>query len=198
MKLLCFVDTHGSKTALQKLATKASKVDIFVCAGDFTVFEDKMKSILSTLNSFKKPVLLIHGNHEDASIVRGLCEHYDNLTFFHNKIVMKGDTIFFGWGGGGFSQRDKKFEKSFPKIKKFLDAHPGKKFVIVSHAPPRETYIDEIDGDFCGNKSIMDCIKRFKPILVISGHLHENAGKEELNKKTLIVNPGPRGKFYEI
>ncbi|MBS3097214.1 hypothetical protein J4209_00295 [Candidatus Woesearchaeota archaeon] len=41
-------------------------------------------------------------------------------------------------------------------------------------------------------------ILKVKPDLAISGHLHENAGKEDKIGKTKIVNPGPFGKIINF
>ena len=37
-----------------------------------------------------------------------------------------------------------------------------------------------------------------KPDLVISGHLHETAGKEDKIGKTRLINPGPFGKILDV
>ena len=53
-------------------------------------------------------------------------------------------------------------------------------------------------GNPCGDKSIKNFIKKIYPDLVISGHLHENAGKEDKIKNTKLINPGPYGKIITI
>ena len=60
MKILAFVDTHGSMKSLKKVMKKAKKADIVVCAGDLSIFEEGLDIIIMELNSLKKPVLLIH------------------------------------------------------------------------------------------------------------------------------------------
>jgi len=53
MKLLLFVDLHGSTRALKELKEKAKNVDAVVCAGDITIFQERMDSLLLALNSLK-------------------------------------------------------------------------------------------------------------------------------------------------
>src|SRR5210317_1760732 len=111
MKILAFIDMHGSLSALKKIKHKAKHADIIVCGGDFTIFEQGMKHFLEEFNKLKKPLLIIHGNHEEEQELRHLChEKYKNLFFLHKKHFIKDDVIFLGWGGGGFSKKDKEFE----------------------------------------------------------------------------------------
>ena len=90
-----------------------------------------------------------------------------------------------------FNKVGKKFEK---KVKKSKD----KKIILVTHAQPYKTKIDRIMDEPCGNKSIKKFILKVKPDLVIAGHLHENAGKEDKIGKIKLINPGPFGKIINI
>ena len=83
--LLAFVDTHGDEKSLKKVKKKAEKADLILCAGDLTIFENKLKSLLRELNSFNKPVLIVHGNHESEEHLKEYCKKYENLIFFHKK-----------------------------------------------------------------------------------------------------------------
>jgi len=49
MKILAFVDVHGSAACLKEIEKKSKKVDIILCAGDLTVF-----LILSETNLIKQ------------------------------------------------------------------------------------------------------------------------------------------------
>jgi len=52
-------------------------------------------------------------------------------------------------------------------------------------------------GEHAGNKSIRKFIERIKPVLAISGHLHECVGEDKI-KETKVVNPGYKGKILTI
>ena len=56
MKLLAFVDMHGSLKALRSIEKKAKKADLLVCAGDLTIFEQGMGYLLHELDKLGKPV----------------------------------------------------------------------------------------------------------------------------------------------
>lgn len=197
MKLLAFVDIHGNMAALRRIIRRAKKPDInlVVNCGDHTIFGEKHRLILKKLNKIKKPVLIIHGNHESEAETRRLCTTFRNCIFIHNRIFKKNNSIFLGWGGGGFSLVDKEFERA---VKKFRKDFKNKKVILVTHAPPYRTKVDRIMNSHAGNKSIRNIIISKKPALVICGHLHENAGRHDKLGRTIIINPGPKGKVIEI
>jgi Icc-related predicted phosphoesterase len=193
MKILAFVDLHGSKALLRKIAALArkEKVSYVVCAGDITIFGDSMKHLLKELDDIKIPVLIIHGNHENESLLRKACKESKNITFLHKAFHEHEDYVFAGFGGGGFSVRDEEFEIwSHSLLKKIGE---DKKIILITHAPPYGTKLDLILDQPAGNKSIRQFIKMVQPALVISGHLHENAGTRDNIDKTFIINPGPWG-----
>lgn len=193
MKVLAFADSHDEGNYYEVLKKKAKKADIILCAGDFTVFEHNMKKIIRDLSKLGKTVYLIHGNHEIASHVAVECKKYKNIRFMHKKIFRIGEVTIFGYGGGGFSYRDKDFEEFIKRNKdKF-----SKKNILLTHAPPYGTVADNKHGEHVGNKSITKVLKHFN--LSISGHIHETFNKREvINKKTLVINPGPKGKVIKI
>jgi len=195
MMLLAFVDVHGDGRCLRILRKKAKKADLILCAGDITVFENHMRMILRELNSFKKPILIIPGNHEPDSRLRKACEKFKNITYFHKKLYEKDDVVIAGFGGDGFSLRDKKFEAFARKIKPKIK---NKKFILMLHGPPYGNKTDLIQGEHAGNKSYRDFIVKQKPVLVICGHLHENEGVKDKIGKSIILNPGPDGRLIEI
>lgn len=200
MKLLAFVDMHGSLKALQKVKIKAKQADIIVCAGDISIFEQRIEYFLQEFNKLKKPFLIIPGNHETAEDIQAASLFFENVINLHKKTYIKENYLFMGYGEGGFSMVDKNFnrvsKKFEKKIKKFKNNN--KKIILVTHAPPYKTKIDRIMKESCGNKNIKKFILKVKPDLVISGHLHENAGKEDKIGKTRVINPGPFGKMINI
>lgn len=199
MKILAFVDMHGSLSALKKIKKKAKNADLIICAGDFTIFGQGANYFLEKLNKLNKPVLMIHGNHEEEDELEMLCKKFRNINFLHARGYKEGEYFFLGYGGGGFSMRDKAFEKLSKQFEKEVKKLGNPKTILVTHAPPHKTKIDLIMEEPCGNKSIKNFIKKVHPIiLVISGHLHENAGKEDKVGNTRVINPGPYGKLITV
>jgi Icc-related predicted phosphoesterase len=198
MLILGFVDMHGSVTALEKIKEKSKKADILVGCGDFTVFEQSLDYILSELNKLGKDVLVIHGNHETEETMEIACKPYNNIHFIHGKHFIKDDIIFFGWGGGGFSNVDKDFDKQKKKFTKLLEENPTKPGVLITHAPPYKTKLDYIGKSNNGNKSFSDFIRKNRVSLVLCGHFHENNGAIDKINKTTIINPGPHGSLINL
>ena len=198
MKILAFVDLHGRKTSLKRLISRANKPDInfVINAGDLTIFGEHLKEIAKELSRIKKPIIMIPYNHETDEQILKICKKYPQMIYLQKKWLRKKEYLFMGYGGGGFSFIDRKFEKVAARFKKLIKK--GDKVILVSHAPPYGTKVDKIGREHCGNKSIRKFIEKEKPDLVICGHLHECAGKEDKIGKTRIVNPGWDGRVLEI
>ena len=202
MKILAFVDTHGSEHHIKNIIDQSRYADVLVCAGDFTVFENDMNAIMRALNSIGKPVMIIPGNHESGSSVLMESSNFKNMHFIHKGYFIREDLIFFGYGGGGFSMVDNKFDevaRSFMKTVKDLEKRESKSYriVLVTHAPPYGNRLDDMGGHV-GCKNFASFIYEQKPVLAISGHMHENAGAEDKINSTMLINPGPKGKIIDI
>lgn len=201
MKILAFVDLHGSKKALKELEKKAKRADLIVCAGDVSQFENNLKSILAKLNSFGKPILMIHGNHEEAYVLEQTCKKYDNIEFFHKKTKIINEIRFIGFGGGGFDRETPEMAKFFKKsLKKLKNAD---KSVFITHAPPYKTKLDKMDYNHNGNihngnNTIRNMIIKYKLDYTICGHFHENWQKHDKIGKGKVINPGPSGAIFTL
>ncbi|MBI2651682.1 metallophosphoesterase [Candidatus Woesearchaeota archaeon] len=199
MKLLAFTDLHLSSNAFKKIKSKAKSEnpELLVCAGDISIFEQGIDFMLNKLNKLKKKILMINGNHENASILKKLCRKYKNIIFIHKKYYKHNNHVFLGYGGSGFSLIEPDFYKTAKYFKKVINRNRNKKIILVTHAPPYKTKLDLIVGSHCGNKTLRRFIEKNKIDLNICGHLHENFGKRDYIKKTFIINPGPYGKMIK-
>jgi Icc-related predicted phosphoesterase len=197
MRILAFTDMHGRISLLDKLKKKAERCELVVCCGDLTMFENEMGIILKALDGFGKPVLIVHGNHEDEVNMERACKKLRNVCFIHKKVYDTGRHVFLGFGGGGFSLREPEFESCTKHFRKHIK--PGRKIVLVTHGPPYGTELDIIDEEHVGCLSYKEFIAKNTVHLALCGHLHEHFGAaQEYMHKTLIMNPGPEGKIIEI
>lgn len=192
MKILAFCDTHSDMKALEALAKKAEGCDAIICAGDISEFGDGFKKAFEILD-VGIPLIYIPGNHEE-DIDFGKFKHVKNI---HKKAQRIGDVLFMGCGGGGFSRFYTLFEMLSPVFKEAMKNHKGKS-VLVTHAPPYKTKLDEVGLMDVGVESIRKFIDKEQPDYAISGHIHENAGKKDKIGATIIVNPGKKGMILEI
>ena len=198
MKILAFVDTHGSSLAIKKIQEKAKKkdVELLICAGDISVFEQDIERIIKKLDSIGKPLLILPGNHESEKHLRELAARTKNIVYIHKGMLKIKGYTFIGFSGNGFSQKDAEFEVWARKVERELKK--SDKVVLITHAPPHKTRLDNIAGSHCGSRSIRRFIEKVDILLAVSGHIHENAGAEDVIKNTKVVNPGPFGKVFEI
>ncbi|MBI4441327.1 metallophosphoesterase [Candidatus Woesearchaeota archaeon] len=189
MNILAFADLHAQQSSMQELQKKAKSADLIIAAGDLSVFGHHLELVMTFLTTLSKPVLVVHGNHEDEEDIRSLIK--GPLHFVHGQCYVHDRTLFIGWGGGGFALVDRVFEQ-----KMHLLLRQCKKYdrtVFITHQPPYGTKLDYIYGHHAGSKSYRDFIVKAKPTLAISGHLHETAKKRDVLGKTLCVNPGHNG-----
>ncbi len=197
MKIYANADLHGDLDKLNNIKKKKlSNVELAVFAGDMTIFGKDMDKIFSKLNKLKRLVLIVHGNHEDEKDMKRMAKRYKNIVNIHKKTFVYKDVLFLGHGGGGFSSTSEDFEKISERFEKSAAKH--KKVVFVIHQPPYKTECDKIHGERAGNKSYRKFIKKAKPDIVICGHLHENEGKKDKIGKSLIINPGWKGRIIRV
>ena len=85
-------------------------------------------------------------------------------------------------------------------MKSLERAHAGlkgiEKKVMVTHNHPAESR-SEFSG-VPGSKAITKAIKKFKPDLLIHGHIHEASGVDETIFGTRVINVSRTGKIIEI
>jgi uncharacterized protein len=198
-KILAAGDIHGDSKLTKKLAEKAKKekVDLVILAGDLTYFEKPTKNIIKPFTKLKKPILILHGNHESVATVDFLSQIYPNTKNIHGYSFSKGNVGIFGCGGTnlGFSPMTEK--NFFETLKKaYQSIKEKKKKIMVTHMHPFKSKA-EFSG-FKGSKGIKKAIIQFKPDLVLSGHIHEAEGIEEKLGKTKMINIGKKGKIIEI
>src|SRR3989338_8064488 len=97
---------------------------------------------------------------------------------------------------GNHETKEEKFEKF---AKKFIPTIPKEKhLVFITHAPIYGTKLDDLWEEHRGCLSTLEFIEKTKPVLVLCGHFHENAGKQDKIKNTLVLNPGPSGKIINL
>jgi len=200
MKIMFFTDTHGDEDALNHVKERIEEedVELAVCAGDISVFEENIHPLLRKVNRFGVPVLMMPGNHESEEFLSKACNRYKHIEYINNGCFEMDDVFLICIEGNGFARKDSEFERVAKKILPILHKKKKLSYVLVTHAVPYNTKLDKLGDSHVGNKSIRAFIRKTKPIYAICGHLHENERKKDKIGKTILVNPGMYGMIFDI
>lgn len=192
MRLLVISDIHGHVDMVRRLLTSEKNSDAIIIAGDITNFGgyEAAATVLGPILDKKIPVFAVAGNCDTDTV-----ETYLN----DQKIGLDGDCVkwgnysFIGVGGSLPCPGNTPSEHS----EDFFAAELNKVFqptanplIVVSHQPAWKTHLDLVAGHHRGSQAIRTFIENRKPILAISGHIHEAFGTDKIGPTTL-VNPGP-------
>lgn len=193
-------DIHGDTNLVKKLAKKAKdeKVDIIIIPGDLTWLEELPKGIIEPLTKLNKKILIIPGNHETQKTIELLKNKYSNIQNIQGKGIKEKNIGIFGAGyshnTGPFWEDEEEIFKALKKGHEQIKDSPKKIMVAHSHHKGSKS---EFTG-FEGSKAIKKAIEKFKPNLVLSGHIHEAGGIEEKIGKTKIINVARKPIIFDI
>ncbi len=189
-RLLIVSDIHGSISRVKRL--EAIRRDVTVVAGDLARCGSLQEAleILETLEAQGTPVVWVPGNcdaPETASLQKAV-----NIHATHR--VVKG-LVFAGVGGSLYTPFNTPFEYGEEELarllEKALSGIPHMPLVLVVHTPPYGSGLDRVSsGDYVGSRVVVETIRRHRPVLVATGHIHEAWGIACVEGSP-VVNPGP-------
>jgi Icc-related predicted phosphoesterase len=109
----------------------------------------------------------------------------------HGKKEILDGITFVGLGGSNSTPFNTPFELDENEIYKQLDnlMEPG--VILILHFPIKGHLDLAGRGVNTGSSAALRIVKKYKPSLVLSGHIHESIGTESDNAGTLYANPGP-------
>ncbi|MFB6145861.1 MAG: metallophosphoesterase [Candidatus Nanohaloarchaea archaeon] len=196
MRVLLLTDIHGHHGKLEKIINR-EKFDAILCAGDlgdakeFDDYEVNLGHVLDAMDQTGKMAKAVPGNMDKEEVcVRKLIERRMNI---HKKIASfeKFEAVGFG---GGKTPFDTFFEPDGSDIRNAISTLHGRmkadKKVAVIHQPPFDTRLDTIENEHVGSEEVRELIEETDFDLVLTGHIHEARGVDELGS-TRLVNPGP-------
>ena len=198
-KILAVGDIHGDTGLVKRLAERAEKenVDLVILAGDLTLANLSTENLIGPFAKAKKQVLIIPGNHEDASTIDFLTNAYENTKNLHGYYFKRQNLGIFGAGGANFGINQTKESEIFELLRR---SHEGiknsDKKIMVTHMHPRGSKA-EIIG-FEGSKAIRKAIEKFHPDILITAHIHEAGGLQEKIGKTRVINVSRKPTIFEI
>jgi len=207
IRYLVVSDIHGNVRSLKAvIESELNSMNALLVAGDLSSYSGEYVDVLKVLNTValkNKKVIVVIGNMDSPNLINIINNSYPSITCLHGTITKLGNLITAGLSGGLYSPfntpfelSENDFERLIANIIKEIGNIKNEHLVLLSHTPPYGTKVDlTFTGLHVGSKSIRKFVEEFKPLIVISGHIHEARGVDKLGS-TLIVNPGPLFKGY--
>lgn len=199
LKILAAADLHGDSKLTKRLAKRAEeeKVDLVVLCGDLTGFVEG-KDLIKPFKDKGQKVLILPGNWDSFATVDFLAQIYGVRNIHGYSAQYEGVGFF---GAGGASDVGPRSTITDDELMKTLDkAHKGlkgiEKKVMLTHMHPAGSK-SEFSG-IEGSQAIRKAIKKFKPDILLHGHIHEASGMDEKIYGTRVINVGKNGTILEI
>jgi uncharacterized protein len=199
LKILAFSDIHGDERLLEKLGQQAEdeNVDLVMICGDYSgPGEEIPRGLIKNFKSRGKPVLLLRGNHESEPTAEFLAELYDIKHLEGQGFRYKHVGIF-----GSSAANLGMFHISENQIARNLEAgHDQIKYlskkIMATHVHPNGSMVAE--NFFQGSDAVREAITKFKPDILICGHIHEAEGVEEIIEGTRVINVSKNGRILKL
>jgi uncharacterized protein len=198
-KILAAADLHGDSDAAMKLAERASNenADLVVLCGDLTGFVES-ENFIKPFKDKGQKVLILPGNWDSMATTDFLAQFY-SVNNIHGCSARYENIGFFGAGGATDLPHPGATTES--ELRKTLEkAHAGlkgiEKKVMLTHMHPAGSK-SEFSG-VEGSEAIREAIMKFKPDVLLHGHIEEGEGFEEIMGKTRVLNVGKEGKIIEL
>ncbi len=199
-KILAIGDLHGDSGLAKRVAKQAEKekVDLIIIPGDLTWLEQQTTNLLKPFDMLNKKILIMPGNHETMPVISSFEQAYNNVIDMHGKSLKHNNIGFFGAGysintGPFWIEENELFNLLNQSHKEIKDME---KKIMITHSHPAGSK-SEFSG-FPGSESVLKAIKRFKPQIVITGHIHEAGGLQDNIYGTKVINVARKPFIFEI
>ena len=188
MKFLVVTDIHGKRSAVDWINSRAKEngAECVLILGDITDFGPE-EIASDIIDSIDLDVYAIPGNCDPLTIPSIVAEHGTDM---HGRSVSIGGIHLAGLGGSNPTIFNTPFELSENDIFAKLDAVSEKGMVLMVHAPPYGINDMIPSGLNVGSTAVLKIVKKYSPLLVLSGHIHEAVGII-VKDGTTFINPGP-------
>jgi len=188
MKFLVVSDIHGNETVTEWINSVAEQedVDCVLVLGDITDFgpNDVAERILGPI---ERDVYAIPGNCDPLTLPEAMSGIAIDM---HGRTTKLNGFYIAGLGGSNPTIFDTPFELGEDVIYNMLKPISKDGMILMVHVPPYGINDMIPSGLNVGSTSVLKIVKEFRPVLVLSGHIHEDYGVKHIDGTT-FVNPGP-------
>jgi len=193
MRSIVISDIHA-KMSTAELVNKAAErydADNILILGDITNF-GPVKVAVEYISSLNRKIYAIPGNCDPRDLPSAISKVATDL---HGRTVTVDGIKIAGLGGSNPTIFNTPFELSEEEIFSSLDAICDDVTILMVHTPAFG-HLDTIpSGLMVGSGSVRDIVKKYRPLAVLSGHVHEARGIMEQDGITYI-NPGAAKEGY--
>ncbi|MBE6354828.1 metallophosphoesterase [Treponema sp.] len=195
MKFLVISDLHGNLDVLDRMDEQFKNADAVLFAGDFTKFgaPETGKPALEKLCKKHDVIFSVIGNCDDPEFI-GDIEAADISV--QKTLVNHEGLCFAGSGGGskftGETANERTDEELLSDFNIIIEQGQAEwnNLIAIMHNPPKDTECDKVAPEVhVGSPLLRKFIDDYKPLAVITGHIHESAGITK-TESTTIINPG--------
>ena len=133
------------------------------------------------LNQIPVETFAIPGNIDTSEVGPAISE--SNAENIDLKRVVKNGISFVGMGGETVSLTNVIIDKG---KKKSVDETIDEKTVVVTHVPPYKLQDKVYIGHHIGSRELKMLVEKYKPRLVLCGHVHENPGVTTFHNSVIV------------
>jgi len=193
MRSIVISDIHAKMSTAELVNDVAAEhnADNILILGDITNFgpSDVAADYISSL---KRIAYAIPGNCDPRDLPSRISKIAVDM---HGRAVTIGNIKIAGLGGSNPTIFNTPFEISEEEIMSSLDLICEGVTILMLHAPAFG-HLDMIpSGARVGSGSVKKIVEKYKPKVVLSGHIHEARGIEH-HDGTMFLNPGPAKDGY--
>lgn len=190
MRIIFISDLHGSFEALRFLPRGA----VLIVGGDITQLgtPQDMREAMALIADIAPRYIAVSGNM-DPPEGESILAAAGRLAPLNISVTAEGHRVR-GLSGSNITPGKTPFEWEDDAMRQKLGAiKECDADIFVTHAPPYASGADVIaNGMNVGSHAVAEFVTRFKPALVLCGHIHEAPGIFAF-RESLVVNPGAFG-----
>lgn len=187
MHILAFSDIHAEEEVLDRLRQISSKetYDAILFAGDMTN-RGPVSYAQDLLELFGDKFYFVHGNMDNLAVLDVL---RGQKGYVHGRKIPFGEWNLVGLGGSNPTPFQTPSELSESQIESIISASGlDDHSIFLCHPPPYGVF-DEVGGLHVGSKAVASAISKYRPLMLICGHIHEHEGQQVIGD-TLVVKLG--------